>query len=334
MNRRELLSWCVSGCVTGSVLLATRAGGAQDQPGRARVGPAPAQQRGSGQQSVPAQSGREQRPGPESIQVQMPKELEDLLIVWERESGKISKLRGRMTRYVYDSVYSVEKRSIGMFWYQAPDMGRMDFGPVKLPEPPINPEKLAVNGQPFAVQSEGNQRWICTGKEIFIINDDARLYDRVEIPPTQQGKNIVNGPLPFLFGMRAEQAKLRYHLALGEQHNPRANPPTIHVVAVPKLEVDAQEWSRAEVLLDGTTFVPKAMRLLNPQGTAETVYVFPAQYIKINELLPWLPNPFAERPPDDYTKAQDTRAKNDETPVLDRGNAPAAGARATRSRGG
>ena len=53
------------------------------------------------------------------------------------------------------------------------------------------------------------QRWICTGKQIFIIHDDTKIYDKIDIPAQQQGKNIMNGPLPFLFGLKAEQAKAR-----------------------------------------------------------------------------------------------------------------------------
>jgi hypothetical protein len=203
----------------------------------------------------------------------------------------------------------------------------MDFRPVELPDPPIDEEKLDANGAPFRIQAEENQRWICTGEEIFIIHDDLKLYDHIEIPPHQQGRNISQGPLPFLFGMRAEDAKRRYHLNLGEQNWPEGRViqregepplrlrPQVHVVAYPKMEQDRREWRRAEVLLDGESFLPRAIRLLNPSMEKETVYVFDLSQMKVNERLPWIPNPFNERPPRHYTKGQDIRAANEMPPA-------------------
>jgi hypothetical protein len=95
------------------------------------------------------------------------------------------------------------------------------------------------------------------------------------------------------------------------------------VVAVPKLQIDQQEWSRAEVMLN-IRFLPTAIRLLAPNGTTETVYVFDAEKLEDNDLLPWLPNPFSDRPPRNYTLGQDSRA---EAPGLDEGIAPTAGQR-------
>lgn len=204
-------------------------------------------------------------------------------------------------------------------------MGRIDFSPAKIPDPPVNPDKKAANGAPYTIEAERRQRWICTGKEIFIIHDDDKIFDSVEIPVNQQGKNIMNGPLPFLFGMKADQAKQRYHLSPGSMHWPYGKvekqkdgkeiklPPQIHVVALPKLEVDAREWCRAEVLMDGR-FLPIAIRLINPTQKIETVYRFRPNDMKPNEKF-WVNNPFNDRPPTAYTRGFESRATTDETPV-------------------
>ena len=192
--------------------------------------------------------------------------MERLLADWEQKSVRISRLRGKLTRFVYDSVYLVEEKSDGEFWYEAPDRGRMDFEAVELPEPAISRDKKDRNGKPYALESGANERWICTGKEIYLIHDDQKLYDLVKIPPQQQGRNIVNGPLPFLFGMKAEQAKRRYVLSFGKRHRPservveaedgtkRRLPVVYHVVATPLLEVDANEWSERKCCCTTTSF--------------------------------------------------------------------------------
>lgn len=319
MTRRELLTYCMAGCLAPAVVGVGRLAVAQQPqtPGRARLNTPAAQPGGQPQQPADA-TPRVQRPGTE---LQMPKELEDLLIIWEQKSAKVNRLRGQIFRYKYDTVYSVETRARGAFFYQAPDMGRIDFAPGDLKEASGMKDK---NKQPFVVQADGKQKWVCTGKQVFVIDDDKQLYGKIDIPVQQQGKNIINGPLPFLFGMKAAQAKTRYHLNLGSMHYPQGArlkqkdgrelvfPPQVHVVAVPKLEVDAREWSRAEVLLDASTFIPTAIKLFNPQGTMETVYKFPPSDMKVNERL-WLDNPFNERPPASYTLDFDSRAEAEDT---------------------
>lgn len=249
-----------------------------------------------------------------------------MLILWESESSKIQRLTGEVHRYHYDSVYGVEKRAAGKFWYATPDKGRIDFGPVPVPEGATNPRKLQANGRPFTIATEGHQRWICNGKSIYIIDDDKKIADVVQIPAHQQGKNIVNGPLPFLFGMKAEQAKKRYHLRLGGMHWPKGGVrklpngkqqrvrPQFHIVAAPKFEVDAAEWSRAEVILDATRLVPTGIRLIHAHNNSETNYVFPAEQIKVNERSIFN-NPFNDKPPSNYTIGQPTRATLDEKPL-------------------
>jgi len=334
MTRRVLLTCCVAGCLAAAVSAIARPAAAQQAqtPGRAKLQNTPAPQArppqgaaggqpaGAQPQNVPP--GRVQRP---QVELKMSKELEDLLVLWEQQSSKVNKLRGEIKRFTYDSVFSEEKRALGTFWYQSPDMGRIDFQAVKVPDPAINPNKKDANGKPYSIVSDVPQRWICTGKQIFIIHDSTKIYDKIDIPAQQQGKNIMNGPLPFLFGLKAEQAKARYMLSLGDMHLPQGKvekladgttrqwPPQVHIVAFPRLEVDAREWSRAEVMLDAKTFIPMAIKLFNPQGTMETVYVLSPNAIKINETF-WLnnPNPFNDRPPPGYTIGFDSRAANDE----------------------
>lgn len=336
MDRHPSL-YRVLGLALVSGMLFTGSGAAQETTGRATLSPGRVS-RDRLQQQLPQQTQAVERPVETAVTLQLPGELETLLVTWEQKSAGIQRLRGTFMRYVYDDVFFVEKRAYGRFWYESPDKGRMDFRAAELPDPPINEERLDPNGAPFRVQAEENQRWICTGEEIYILHDDSNLYDHIEIPPHQQGRNISQGPLPFLFGMRAEDAKQRYHLNLGDQHWPEGRVvqregeppvqlrPQVHVVAYPKTEQDRREWRRAEVLLDGESYLPRAIRLLSPSMEKETVYVFNLSQMKVNERV-WFPSPFNERPPRDYAKGQDIRAEGDQMPQpqLDRDIVPTAG---------
>jgi hypothetical protein len=220
-------------------------------------------------------------------------------------------------------VYLAETRARGRFYYEAPDKGRMDFSPTELPGPP----RLGANDRPYALQTDVHQRWICTGELIYVIDDDKKLYDLIKIPAHQQGKNIINGPLPFLFGMKAAQAKARYYLNLGDKHWPQGKvvvdeqgkevrlAPQLHIIAAPKLEQDQKEWRRAEVLLT-PEFLPRAIRLINTTGSKETAYIFfPGSKMAVNQRI-WLGNnPFNDKPPTNYHKASENRASDEEISV-------------------
>jgi hypothetical protein len=129
--------------------------------------------------------------------------------------------------------------------------------------------------------------------------------------------------------MKAQQAKARYHLSLGDKHSPQGKvvtganekpvrlAPQFHIVAIPKLPVDRNEWQRADVLLT-KDFLPRAIRLVNATGTRETSYVFYPEPVVgvdkkmlVNERF-WLQNPFNDGPPAGYTKGEENRATDEE----------------------
>ncbi len=229
---------------------------------------------------------RQPRPAGETLYVEdLPPELERVLQEWERHSKRIRTLEGKHRRYLYNHTFQDEKRAEGQFFFQAPDRGRIDIVPLKVTET-VNPRKIGKNGQPFTITADRPERWICTGKEVLEINDAEKSFDLFPLPPDVQGENIIESPLPFLFGMEAEAAKRRYKLSLGSLHDPegkRSGIRRIHVVALPRLRKDRANWSRAEVLLDAETYLPQFIRLFDPAGTLETVYQF--YNVRVNK--PW-----------------------------------------------
>lgn len=246
-----------------------------------------------------------QQPGPPAVAGAAPQNNEEppappldprvdaILRNWEQRSSTIERLNGTFQRYVYDSVFGVEKRSNGQFYYQAPDRGRLDFIEVKkseLPVPAVNQLRKTMNGTPFNIVSDTPQRWVCTGQAVLVIDDSMKTVQRIQIPPHFQGQNIADGPLPFLFGMKADKAVKRYGLTIGKKHSQQV----YHLVAKPKLQYDAQEWCQAEVMLDPETFLPAAIRTIDPAGTKDTVYVFDKGSLSTNSPL-FAANPFDER---------------------------------------
>ena len=259
----------------------------------------------------PAQVARNPRPpqpganGP--AQVQISPELEQILQIWEQHTDKIERMQGVFRRYEYNKVFQIEKRAIGKYWYERPDKARMDFQPdPEIPDPPTH----VIGQMTFTVQPDETKSWICTGQEILDIEIKNKQFNRVQIPVSFQGENIRNGPLPFLFGMKADQVKEKYLLSLGADHAPQEKG-IIHIVAYPLAPSLRREFSRAEVRLDARTFYPEGVKLWDPAGNKETVYAFYKP--EVNKFQIWGRSPFKVNLRG-YTLLEDLKAPPEDNP--------------------
>lgn len=227
----------------------------------------------------------------------LPPQMEALLSDWARASAKIERLEGQHLRRVYDMTFEVEKLSKGKFYFQFPDKGRIDVQQVVINDAMrlarqqnIQRIQKKKNGQPFALESDREEKWICDGMKVYSIDEGRKHADIVQLPPDLQGTNIMDSPLPFLFGMPPEKAKRRFALSFSRALEPASG--FAHLTALPRLPQDAQSWSKAEVILDLKTFLPYAVRLTDPAETKITVFEFSdmkANHRDWLELIPGLP---------------------------------------------
>lgn len=243
--------------------------------------------------SLPAQVDQRQ-PGPNPAGAapqaqQLPPALENILAKWEMESGKINKLEGKHMKIWYDDVFCVEKWSEGYFYYEKPDKGRIDITGKKIPKNAKPGKVNPNNGKPYTLQPGENEIWICDGNRIFNIDEDEKAYEVYPIPLDRRGANIMEGPLPFLFGMPAKTAKERYFLQLIQ------NTPQQIVIAVkPRRKSDAANYQEAKVLLDPNTFLPGAVQLIHPGGNQSTVYRF--DKVEVNKVKGIIGKFFGDNP--------------------------------------
>lgn len=210
------------------------------------------------------------RPQNAALQVEkLPPQLESLLQTWSQKSAQIQKLQGTHHRFVYDKVFQVEKRAMGAFYYEAPGKGRIDLKPVTIGKGEVSRRTDPKTGQPFKLQADREERWICDGTDIWQVNDVAKQVDVFPIPKENQGQNIMDGPLPFLFGMPPAKAKMRYQLKLLADNENEA------IIEVhPRWAVDARNWKFARVILKKDVYLPRAVQLIDPSGNLETTYTF------------------------------------------------------------
>lgn len=219
------------------------------------------------------------RPAPLESQSVVSPELITILQTWEERSGSVARSKGEFSRIVYDKIMASAQCAHGKYWYEGPDKGRMDF----TPNDDVAGKQVKKRELTFSCAADQAKTWICNGTEILDIDIAKKEYHRIGIPAQYQGKNIADGPLPFLFGMNSQKMQQRYILELGSLHDPKK---IIHIIAYPKLQSEQREYRVAEVLLDPTTYLPQAVQLMDTTGNKETVYVF-SKHDKVGG--PWLP---------------------------------------------
>ena len=251
---------------------------------------------GSTSKSAPsaAKTGQQPRPPVKAMEVEKPDPvLDKVLKDWERNTGLFKKLVGEFIVIKYDPTFQIEKRARGKFAHEAPDKGSYERSEVEIPEG-TSSKKRGSDGQRYEVRSDTPERWVCTGKEVIKIDDKEKTYEKIPIPPESQGENIIEGPLPFLFGMKAERAKKRYKMKLVDEPKKAEN--EIWLEVIPRLPGDSGNWQRAVVIIDSQRFVPTAVKLFDPAG-GETVHLFSNVVVnpKRGFLDFWSTDPFAPK---------------------------------------
>ena len=236
------------------------------------------------------------RPQPQTLEVS--EDLEIVLRAWGRQSAGIKRLTGTHKRIEYRRTVGTETHGNGEFAFESPDKGMIQIIGTKVPAGAVNQKIKDPNGNPLRQISAMPEKWVCDGAAILQMKVELgeKQYSRIEIPPSMRGENIIEGPLPFLFGVSGEVLKQRYAMQLGGKHTwqPGTRGGVVHVVAYPRRPQDARNWQKADVLLDGTTFLPTAIQLFHgrDQFADRTVYMFDQSTMKPNAIKwPWA-NPF------------------------------------------
>jgi TIGR03009 family protein len=134
-----------------------------------------------------------------------------------------------------------------------------------------------------------------------------KVYE-YKLPPEAQGRGITNGPMPFLFGAKAEQLKRRYWMRVITPPEAKGQ---IWLEAQPKFLADAQDFQKVEIILSSfgkDDVMPTAIQIYLPGGKARTVYTLSS--IKLNQIDPRgiFQDPFTARVPPGWQKIVDNAA--------------------------
>jgi TIGR03009 family protein len=193
----------------------------------------------------------------------------DVLRYWEEHSNKLHTLSCQFTRWEYDPVFgpqdpkTAKTIAVGEIKYAKPDKGLFKVNELHLYAPPAK-----AGEKPTYVKQDAmfGEHWISDGERIFEFDGrNKRLIER-ELPPEMKGKPIADGPLPFLFGARAETIKARYWI----RGLPQSGNGKYWLEAVPKSIQDRQNFKAVTIVLDEKTYLPEVIEVLAPNYDAAT----------------------------------------------------------------
>ena len=189
--------------------------------------------------------------------------VDQILNYWEKHTAGIKTYQTKFRRTSIDTVFGKETLDVGTIRYTSPDKGLMrvdkvyDVKPAKDGGKKIYAEKKDV---------EFGEYWVCDGQAIFQFESRTKTLTETQLPPDMRGKSIGEGPLPFMFGAKAQTMQERYWIR--EEKVPNNPKGDYFLVAIPKRQQDAANFERllVKLSLSGKSLLPSAMRLYNKQG--------------------------------------------------------------------
>lgn len=201
-------------------------------------------------------------PPPFELTAQEQAAVDRVLDVWERQSSQVKTFECQFARFEYNLVFKPDGAPIRK------DQGELKFS---------SPDKGL-----FHIVGQQPEQWICDGKSIFQFDYQNKKIIEHKLPPQMQGAAIADGPIPFLFGAKAQTLKERYYLKID---TPAENATKeVWIEAHPRRLQEKQNFDYAEVILSRETMLPTAIQLHQPGGKNRMSYVFGAP--KVNPIDP------------------------------------------------
>ncbi len=209
--------------------------------------------------------------------------LDQLLVIWERESDKIQLFKSDFRLYEYDATWNpdgvAQRICLGEVRYSKPDMGFYEIKAIHVATPTVDPARQkdpdVKKRFDFPLSQEQGEKWICDGKAIFEFAATKKQVIERRLPDELKGKAISDGPLPFVFGVEAEKLKKRYWLRV---ITPQGEQATTWIEAYPKFRADASNYQRIEIILRNQDLMPQAVQVFLPSNQPDKkvskVYMF------------------------------------------------------------
>ena len=172
--------------------------------------------------------------------------MTQILKDWEVQSQRLKTLVVRIERTDNKKGWAKVQYS-GYAMLKSPNYAFLDF-------------KQLVNPDPKKPVFTDFERIVCTGNEVWLYDSPAKQIFIYPLDKQNRKRVLEEGPLPFLFDLKAAEAEARYEMVL------LSETPAHCVIGVkPRLQIDQEAFSQAFLKLNKENyFLPSRITLLMP----------------------------------------------------------------------
>lgn len=137
---------------------------------------------------------------------------------------------------------------------------------------------MNAKGEPYAIQDGASSLWIWNETEVILADQQHRTFERIVRPPIEAGANhnsffwpwlYPTYAMPLLFDLKEEEVRRDFRFKLLKAENG-----AYWIGATPITTQRAANHSQITLILDAKSFMPKAVRYVDPAGTKTSVYTF------------------------------------------------------------
>ena len=266
---RHRIAWTLTATLAVSVVGRASGQGAQSPSPRKQITAGPTTARPQAGTPTPTNTPtRQPAPAdPEAIRARQAADLKakaamvPILAEWEKQSRKVVNLSVPFERVDKSAAWGDEYFS-GRAVLKAPNLACLEFKKCKL-DPEGKPlTKPNANGDPaWVLEPEPTERVVCTGKEVLQYDYAKKAVYVFPLDKEARMKALQEGPLPFLFNMKADEATRRYGMRLLQEDDRE-----YLIAIVPNDPSDRSNFERAFLWLSKANFLPNRLRLYPVQS--------------------------------------------------------------------
>jgi TIGR03009 family protein len=172
--------------------------------------------------------------------------LPEYLRRWEKEMASIQTLKITCNRTVKDPLTESVRNSTGVVLFMRPNLAAFKMAPKEKP-------------------NEFTERAIYTGNFLYYFDYASKVIQARPMTPPKSGQVADDTFLPFLTGMKADEAVRRYDLKIEKEDQWYA-----YVIVVPRLAGDRAEFTKGRLVFNKETFLPRQLWYVEPNSSQIT----------------------------------------------------------------
>jgi hypothetical protein len=223
--------------------------------------------------------------------VQAVDELTAVLESWTQTGRNIRSLHARVRRYQYDTISQIETRAHGRLYFEAPHQGLLALEPMPVTAADKS-TRVRADGRPYDLITCKHETLYWAQGTLTKINPARLEFERFAVPQQflQEGTvrtvgswdviwTMLGSPrrqLPGLIEVDAEVLANRFDWTILSRDEKQ-----ILLTGRTVEHEERRHYSSLQVVLDGRTFLTKAIKTVDSSGTRETVHIF--EDVRINE---------------------------------------------------